>query len=300
MRAPFAWFGGKGNMTAKLRKLIPQHRTYCEPFFGAGSVFFDKAAAEVETINDLDSAVAGFFKVLREQPEEFCRLANLTEYGRELWLDCRATWAEEPDPVRRAWKWWVVARMSFSGRFGGSISTVVTASDRGMAGTCSKFLSCVDLLPEMSARLRRVQIENIDALTVLERYCTEDGFAYLDPPYVQDTRQGGIDNPNDGRYVHEMTDADHAALVDALLRLPGKFLLSGYAQDVYAPLEAAGWRRIDWQTGCYAAGRTRASGLQGEGSVMSKQGRTESAWLCPATAAEVLDPEQLELLAAGG
>ena len=119
MRAPFKWLGGKGNMAAKLMKLLPAHSTYVEPYFGAGSVFFAKAPAEIETINDLDSAVAGFFRVLRDQPEEFIRLANATEYGREVWKDCRATWREEPDPVRRAWKWWVVAAMSFSGKFGG-------------------------------------------------------------------------------------------------------------------------------------------------------------------------------------
>ena len=88
-------------MIAKLKPLIPSHRTYVEPFCGAASMLFAKQPASVETINDLNSGVAGFFRVLRDQPEEFMRLARLSEYGRELYLDCKATWQDEPDPVRR-------------------------------------------------------------------------------------------------------------------------------------------------------------------------------------------------------
>ena len=284
LRSPIWWFGGKGQMQAKLLPLLPQHREYVEPFFGGGSVFFAKSPALVETINDLDSAVMSFFRVLRDQPEEFLRLAQLTPYSRELYSECRATWQEEPDEVRRAWRWWVVARMNFSGTH--AWSSVVTYTCRGMASTASKLLSSVDALPEVISRLQRAQIENAPALRVLERYCTPTSLAYLDPPYVSSTRRGG-------GYSCEMTDTDHAELVEALLRLPGRFVLSGYAHTLYAPLEAAGWQRIDFQVACHAAGRTRVSKLQGAGSALAKQPRTESVWLDPATAAEVLTAETI-------
>jgi DNA adenine methylase len=73
-------------------------------------------------------------------------------------------------------------------------------------------------------------------------------------------------------------------------------VLSGYAHSVYQPLEAAGWSRVDFQTACYAAGRTRNSGLQGEGTITAKQARTESVWLDPATAREVLTPKTLTMI----
>ena len=92
-------------MQAKLLPLLPKHREYVEPFFGGGSIFFAKDPALVETINDLDSAVMDFFRVLRDQPEEFLWLAQLTPYSRELYNECRATWRDEPDEVRRAWRW---------------------------------------------------------------------------------------------------------------------------------------------------------------------------------------------------
>ena len=277
-RAPFWWYGGKGMMIAKLKPLIPSHRTYVEPFCGAASMLFAKQPASVETINDLHSGVAGFFRVLRDQPEEFMRLARLSEYGRELWRDCKATWQDEPDLVRRAWKWWYVAATSFSGNWGSSWSTAVTRSRRGMADTCSGLQSRVeDVLPVCIERLRHVQIENMDALTVIDRYCTDDGFCYCDPPYVGETR-----NMRGSAYRHEAMDEEfHAALVNALLSAPGAVLVSGYAHEVYDPLILAGWERIDWQTSCHAAARTRATGIEGAGSATAKQPRVETVWLNP-------------------
>jgi DNA adenine methylase len=272
-------------MRAKLLPLLPKHREYIEPFFGGGSVFFAKQLAAVETINDLDSAVMGLFRVLRDRPEEFLRLAQLTPYSRELYNECRAAWREEPDEVRKAWRWWVVARMNFSGTH--AWATVITSSSRGMAKTASGVLGAIDSLPEVCARLQRAQIENAPALRVLERYCTPTSLAYLDPPYIHGTRS------KDHPYTHEMTDTDHAALVEAILRLPGKFVLSGYAHCLYQPLEAAGWSRVDFQTVCHATAKTRATGIQGAGSALAKQPRTESVWLDPATAAEVLTPETI-------
>lgn len=33
---------------------FPQHKTYCEPFFGSGAVLFSKSRSIIETVNDLD------------------------------------------------------------------------------------------------------------------------------------------------------------------------------------------------------------------------------------------------------
>jgi DNA adenine methylase len=285
VRAPFRWYGGKGNMLAKLLPLVPDHRTYVEPFCGAASLFFAKPKAQVETLNDLHGEIANLFRVLRDQPEEFMRLAELSEYGRELWRECKAACTDpdkaEPDPVRRAWRWWYVAATSFAGHWGSNFGTVVTASCRGMASECSKLQTRVrDVLPRCIERLQGVQIENSDAMTVVARYCTEDGFCYCDPPYVHGTRSSVRYDGRDPN-GHECTDDFHARLVEALLAAPGAVLLSGYAHEVYAPLEASGWERHDWQTACHAAGRTRLTGVQGSGSALAKQARTESIWLNP-------------------
>jgi len=275
MRGPIPWFGGKGNMTAKLLPLLPQdHHTYVEPFGGGASMLFAKRPSPVEVYNDLDSGLVNFFRVLRDPDrfEEFHRKVSLTPYSREEFYFCRDTWAD--DDIERAYRFFVTARMSFSGDMGGGMSTVITTSSRGMASTCSKWLSIIEQLPQISERLLRVQIEHQDWRVILERYDTERTLFYLDPPYVHSTRKAG-------KYAHEMTDEDHAELVERLLNIKGMAILSGYASEIYVPLQDAGWMRENWKTACSAAGKTRASGLQGKGSALKKQPRTETVWVSP-------------------
>jgi DNA adenine methylase len=275
-------------MVAKLLPLLPKHEQYVEPFFGGGSVFFAKDPCPHETINDADEGVTGFFRVLRDRGEEFIRRAQLTEYGEALFRDCRDTWRDEGDELVRAWKWWVVARQSFSGLgptgHGGGIaqSHSRTHTSRGMASGVSTWLSSIDRLPLVVERLQRTQILCGDAIRAMRCCDTPDCLHYLDPPYVHSTRRSLV-------YSHEMDDAAHEALVEYLLHeVEGKVVLSGYRHAIYAPLEAAGWRRMDFATACHAAARTRGTGLLGKGAALAKQARTESVWLCPRTAAEVL------------
>lgn len=289
MKAPFPYFGGKARLAKRICALMPAHKQYIEPFFGAGNVFFAKEPCPHETINDLDHGVMNLFTVLRDQPEEFMRLAELTIHSRELWRECREKWAQEEDPVRKAWRWWVVAVTGWGSDWGHAWGTRIKTSRRGMTMGCATLLSATEALSAVSQRLRHTQIECAPALRILERYCTPDSLAYLDPPYVTETRR-------DGTYTVDFADADHEALIALLLRLPGRFLLSGYDHPIYAPLEAAGWGRVDWDVDASSAGRTRASGLQGPGSC-AHQRRTETLWLDPQTAAEKLPALQQQALA---
>ncbi|MGQ9697165.1 MAG: DNA adenine methylase [Armatimonadota bacterium] len=276
MRSPIRWFGGKGSMTAKLLKLVPPHRVYVEPFGGGGSLLFAKKPAPVEVYNDIDSSLVNFFRVLRdpEKFERFHRLVSLTPYSREEYYFCRETWENCEDDVERAYRWFVVARMSFSGCFGRSWSFSLTQSSRGMARACSSWLSTIDLLPQIHARLMQVQIEHRDFREIFAIYDTTETLFYVDPPYVPDTRRSG-------KYKHELTLDDHKELVEILLNLKGMAILSGYRHPVYEPLEQAGWQRHDFETACYAAARTRGTRILGEGAAKRMQPRVESVWVSP-------------------
>lgn len=260
-------------MVSKLLPLIPPHRIYVEPFGGGASMLVAREPSAVEVYNDRDSGLVNFFRVLRnkKQFEEFRRLASLTPFSREEHDLCKATWAQAKDPVERAHDFFVVARMSFGGIFNNSWGHTVASSSRGMSEATAAWLGAIERLPEVSARLLRVQIEHADAVEVIERYDTPETFFYLDPPYVLSTR-------TKVGYTHEMDDAQHRRLVERLLRVEGKVLLSGYANGLYSELEARGWGRRDFEAICYASGRTRLNGLKGTGAAKLKQQRVESVW----------------------
>lgn len=64
--APFGYFGGKAYLRTAIIPLIDAypHRTYCEPFGGAGWVLFAKKPSPVEVYNDANKDVVAFFKVV--------------------------------------------------------------------------------------------------------------------------------------------------------------------------------------------------------------------------------------------
>jgi len=276
LRSPIGSFGGKGNMVKKLLNLIPLHRIYVEPFGGGASLLFAKEPSPIEIYNDLDSSFVNFFRVLRdpEKFERFYHLVSLTPYSREEFYFCRETWEKCEDEVERAYKWFIVARMSFSGKFGNSWGYSITLSRRNMSSKCSSWLSTIEDLSRIHQRLMRVQIEHRDFRDILVTYDTQETLFYCDPPYVLDTRRSK-------EYHYEMTICDHEDLVQLLLKVKGKVILSGYKHEVYEPLEYAGWERRDYKTACFAVGRTRFTGILGEGVALKKQPRVESVWISP-------------------
>lgn len=276
LRSPIRYIGGKGNMVNKLLKFIPNHKIYVEVFGGGASLLFAKKPSKVEVYNDIDGDLVNFFRVLRDKEkfEEFYRKVCLTPYSREEFYFCRDTYKECKDEVERAYRWFVMAKQSFCGDIGKNPSWgyVITTSSRNIAKIVLNWLSTIEMLPEIHQRLMIVQIENDDFRKIIPRYDTEETFFYLDPPYVPETRKGG-------GYKYEMSLEDHKELVDILLKIKGKALLSGYKHDVYRPLEENGWIRIEINTACYAVGRTRFTKILGKNSAKLKQPRTECLWL---------------------
>jgi len=264
-------------MVKKLLPLIPEHKIYVEVFGGGASLLFAKEPSPVEVYNDLNGDLVNFFRVLRDPKKfaEFHRLVSLTPYSREEYNLCRKTWESCEDDVERAYRWFIVARMSFGGIFGSAWGYAVTASNRGRALTTSSWLSAIDMLPEIHERMMRVQIENDDFRMIIPRYDTPDTCFYVDPPYILETRK------SQDVYKYEMTLQDHQDLVMMLLDVKGSVILSGYRHDTHTPLELAGWTRHDFPAVCSAAARTRYTGIQGKGALLENAPRIESVWLNP-------------------
>jgi len=239
-KSPINWFGGKYYMANDIINLFPKHRVYVEVFGGAGHILFKKEPSEIEVYNDIDSGLYLFFKILRDENKAnlLKQKLDLTPYSREEFYHCRDTWRDEQDDIEKVRKWYVTAMQSFSTNFS-TWSHSKSKSRRGMSQAVSQWLGKIeDNLPKAVERLKVVQIENMDYKDLLKKYDGEDTLFYLDPPYIHKTRKMTY------QYAHEMEDEQHEEMIDILLHIKGKAILSGYDNEIYNKLLNNGWKRV--------------------------------------------------------
>ena len=238
-RPALRWYGGKWRIAPWIISHLPPHDAYCEPYGGAASILLRKPAAKVETWNDLHGRLVNFFRVLRAQPQDLIAAIDLTPYAREEYEAARAP---SDDPLEDARRFYV---LSMQGRIGGaggrwSHGWKYQADASAQNRQDPDSFMATGHLPAVAARLKHVQIERDDALTVLGRYDRPGTLHYVDPPYVQAVRS---DTEHRARYLHELTDSDHLALAEVLHDLAGMVVLSGYPSKLYQDLYG-GWHQI--------------------------------------------------------
>ncbi|GLT00840.1 hypothetical protein GCM10007897_22300 [Sphingobium jiangsuense] len=229
------WHGGKWKLAPWIISEMPRHRVYVEPFGGAGSVLIRKPRSYAEVWNDLDDNVVNLFRVLRGPcADELIEQLRLTPFASEEFFQAYHTC---DDPVEQARRLVIRSFMGF-GSNGHERSTGFRSnSNRSGTTPARDWMNYPDALALTIERLRGVVILNRDARKVMAAHDGPDTLHYVDPPYVACTRDAGQD------YAHEMTDADHADLLDFLDGLEGMVMLSGYPCDLY-DRRLAHWTRI--------------------------------------------------------
>lgn len=237
---PLRYFGGKYYMAQFITDLVNQipHQHYAEIFGGAAHVLLCKQPSRHETYNDLDSNVYSFFMAVSDPelfPKFYARVSALP-YSEQLFRECRRTLPHQTDVLERAWRWFVLTNQAF----GGKISAWGYTS-KGYASSSNAWVNRIDHLAFVHERLHRVQIMNRDALKVIHALDAPDTLFYLDPPYIARTRK------TNNVYFQEMSDERHRQLVETLLTIQGRAILSGYHDPIYEPLVENGWERIDFR-----------------------------------------------------
>jgi DNA adenine methylase len=160
LTTPLKTFGGKHYLAPHIVALMGPHVTYLEPFAGGLSVLLAKNPVGVsEIVNDLNGGLTHFWKTLRDEAlfPRFLRLAEATEFGEGVWDEAGSLLAD-PDPVKRAWAFFVRVRQSLGGRMKEFATLTTNRTRQKMNEQCSAWLSAVDGLPDVHARLRRVAI----------------------------------------------------------------------------------------------------------------------------------------------
>lgn len=237
-RSPINWYGGKFYMAKHIIELFPEHRTYVEGFGGAGHILFRKEPSEIEIYNDKHELLYKFFKTIQNDitREELLFLLQLTPYSREEFLN--AIILDTDDEIEKIRKFYIRTMQSMNS-IGEGWSFSKTQSRRGMAQNVSQYLGHVDNnIEKASERLKKVTIENLDIIKLIDKYDSKDTLFYLDPPYVANTRVAKK------VYEHEMTNEKQKEMVDRLLEVKGKVILSGYDNWIYEKLVANGWEKF--------------------------------------------------------
>jgi DNA adenine methylase len=254
---PLKWHGGKHYVAPKVIDLMPRHLHYVEPYFGGGQVLFRRDPADPrlrwdgltsdgrkadgvsEVVNDIDGDLMNFYSVLKdpERFEQLRHLLDLTQPSEAEWEAARDLLASPgDDTIQRAAALFSCCRLSLAGRMKGFSPTERTRLRGGRNGGANAWQGAIAGLEAVHRRLKDVWVLRKDAVEVIASEDTSATLFYCDPPYLHETRTARK------VYHHEMTEADHRKLLDALRSCKGKVILSGYANPLYDDA-LRGWAR---------------------------------------------------------
>ena len=250
---PLKWGGGKQPLAARIVALMPPHKHYVEPFAGGLAVLLARPGwGASEVANDLNQVLMNFWRVLRDEGTyvRFARILQATPFSRWEWEEAGRR-LDHPDPVERAVAFFVRCRQSRSGLMESFAPLSRSRIRRGMNEQASAWITAVDGLPEIHARLQPVVLENMPAIDLIVREDGPETLYLCDPPYLHETRA------STDLYAHEMNEADHVELLAVLKACEGKVMLCGYRSGLYDK-ELAGWTRHEFDLpNNLASGKTK-------------------------------------------
>ena len=210
MKGPLSYVGGKNRLASKIIALIPEHKTYVEPFGGGAQVLFRKAPSSVEVLNDIDGDLVNFYRVCQVHHEELLRCMQFMLLSRKWYDLLKNTPPESLTDIQRAARYFFLQKSSFGGMVARqSFATHVT---KRASFTPKRTLKIITAAYE---RLQTVQVECLPFEEVIKSYDRAETFFYLDPPYY------GI-----SLYHFNFSNDDFQRLASCLADIKGKFLLS--------------------------------------------------------------------------
>lgn len=220
------WPGAKWRIAQWIINHFPEHGTYLEPFFGSGAVFFTKPPSQTETINDVDNNIVNLFRVCRDNPLELARKIEVTPYSKSEYMFCRKHYNDcDCDEVEKARRYLTAVWQGFGGK---TYQETSWAHDRTNSVFRPKYFAEVpERILAVISRLKRAQIENNDAIELIDMYNKKNCLIYADPPYLKETR-------TNLHYEHEFSTIEqHKKLLDVLLHHKGYVVLSSYTNKLY-------------------------------------------------------------------
>lgn len=239
MKSFLKYPGAKWSIADWIIRFFPEHRSYLEPFLGSGAVLSNKPPSAIETVNDMDGEIVNLFECIRRDPERLAREIYFTPYSRQIYEN---TYRKKPrNRFERARQYCIRCNMGHGFRANGERTgwkNDIQGRERSYA--LRYWNGMPEQIIEVAERLKKVQIENRPAVELIERFNFPNVLIYADPPYLLSTRHGK-------QYRHEMTESDHAALLDTLKNHRGSVIISGYKSELYDDM-LQGWHTAETES----------------------------------------------------
>lgn len=202
--APIKWFGAKQYYLRHILPLLPESDTFVDLFGGAGSVVLNHRKAKLRVWNDANTNLWSFMVAVAWDFDP-----SLMPYSREE-FHC----AVDTDPVG----FFVRSQQSFGG-MRKDWSRDKKERGRGVNG----WNRAIANLPSIAAELRQIRLFNKDCFRFLDEPCWTgvNTCYYIDPPYICESAS-----------VYDCR-VDHNRLLEAVFRLKGHVVVSGYRNPLY-------------------------------------------------------------------
>lgn len=215
LKNTFPYPGGKSTLAHWVIDQLPPHEAFVDVFHGGGSVLVQKPESKIEIVNDKDSDIVQFLRVLRERPDDlrewYGSITVARDTHRRFATQFYAGYRPD-DPVERAGRFGYLRLSQYASKYYG-VSGVRTQAHRDVAGRLQDWSRRLD---DLAARYRQVQVDNRDWRDVIDRYDGENVCMYCDPPY-----------PDAHEYMYRVGDGfDHEALARRLADTDADWLVS--------------------------------------------------------------------------
>jgi DNA adenine methylase len=159
----FKYFGGKSKVAKKIVKMIPEHKTWVEPFAGGASVTLAKPQSEKEVLADKRADVVNFYRHIKNG-----RDVRIPPVSKHRFDEIR----HKPESNRSPGEFLLLQSKSFGGH-GQSYAD----------GSSSRAVMLRKRADEYWQRLRKMTLLNSDFQRTMRRYDSTNTAFYLDPPY---------------------------------------------------------------------------------------------------------------------
>lgn len=223
MKPIVTYCGGKQRMVPFILPIIPEHKTYVEPFCGGAALFFAKQLAKVNVLNDINGNLISIYRAYAD-PRIAGRLIRRLEFlpqSEELYKEAKTKLLEEDLIVEdRAFYSFILYNQSFGGIVGGGYahSRDNTESSRNKSKTARE-----RIITQIN-HLKNCKIFQRDAGYLIDFYDAPDTLFYLDPPYINTTQKY-----NNKKKVYTIEDL--ANLANKIKTVKGKVIISHYVTD---------------------------------------------------------------------